>query len=152
VAAGYLRRPSLTAQRFGPDPLGLLPGNPFYRTGDLVERRGDELVYLGRADRQVKIRGHRVELGEVEAAVCAVDDVAEAVALLGSTPERPVIGCAYTTRSGRPVAPRTLRADLRRQVPHYMVPARLKWFARMPLTVNGKIDMQVLGKEMELTR
>lgn len=158
VTAGYLNRPQLTAERFGSDPIGELPETAFYRTGDLVELRAGRLSYLGRADRQVKLRGHRVELGEVEAALAAVPDVAEAVVLLldggsggpgGSG--APVLACGYTTHSGHPVPPRTFRVELRARVPQYMLPARFHWVEQMPLTVNGKTDPHALRKEMELT-
>ncbi|MGW7362017.1 amino acid adenylation domain-containing protein [Streptomyces sp. NPDC054841] len=151
VAAGYLDRPRTTAERFGPDPLGLLDDALFYRTGDLVEDTGDgRLVYLGRADRQVKIRGHRIELGEVEAAVSAVPDVTEAAVVVLGTSDRPVLACGYTTRSGRPLELRTLRTELRSRVPQYMLPGRFEWFEQLPLTVNGKTDTQMIAKEMDL--
>ncbi|MGW0873050.1 amino acid adenylation domain-containing protein [Streptomyces sp. NPDC002740] len=149
VAAGYLDRPETTAERFGPDPLGLVDTAHFYRTGDLVESRNGRLVYLGRADRQVKIRGHRIELGEVEAAVAAVPDITEASAVVVGGAENPVLACGYTTRSGQQVELRVLRAELRRRVPQYMLPTRFQWFEQLPLTVNGKTDSQSVAKEME---
>jgi acyl-coenzyme A synthetase/AMP-(fatty) acid ligase len=152
VASGYLERPELTAERFVPDPSGHLPDVRFYRTGDLVENRDGRLVYLGRTDRQVKIRGHRIELGEVEAAVRAVPDITDAAALvLGSTGEH-VLACAYTTGSGEPIALRSLRVMLRRTLPQYMLPTRFQWLTEMPLTTNGKANIRVLQEEMELNR
>lgn len=152
VSDGYLNRPELTAQRFIPDPLGLLPDVTFYRTGDIVELDGDLLRYIGRADRQVKIRGHRVELGEVEAAVRVQPDIASAcVLLLGIGSDQQALACGYTTHSGDPVPVRTLRAGLRDRVAQYMLPERFQWFAKMPLTVNGKTDVDALRKEMEQT-
>jgi acyl-CoA synthetase (AMP-forming)/AMP-acid ligase II len=151
VAAGYLNRPELTADRFRADPTGE-SDRTFYRTGDLVEVRGDDLVYLGRADRQIKVRGHRIELGEIEAAVSAVDDVAEACVVLARHRDGPALVCAYTTHSGRPLRSRALRLAVRNRVPQYMLPASFQWFASMPLTVNGKTDVQILKSEMELTR
>ncbi|MGW7383049.1 amino acid adenylation domain-containing protein [Streptomyces sp. NPDC054794] len=150
VAAGYLNRPETTAERFGPDPLGELDGALFYRTGDLVEDLGDgRLVYHGRADRQVKIRGHRIELGEVEAAVAAVPDVTEAAVVVLESPEGAVLACGYTTRSGQPLELRALRTALRSRIPQYMLPGRFAWFAQLPLTVNGKTDTQMIAKEMD---
>lgn len=152
VAAGYLDRPETTAERFGPDPLGLVDGTLFYRTGDLVETRNGQLVYLGRADRQVKIRGHRIELGEVEAAVAAVPDITEASAVVVGGAENPILACGYTTRSGQQVELRALRAELRKRVPQYMLPTRFRWFEQLPLTVNGKTDSQSVAKEMEFEK
>jgi amino acid adenylation domain-containing protein len=152
VASGYLERPELTAERFVPDPSGEFPDVRFYRTGDLVESRDGRLVYLGRTDRQVKIRGHRIELGEIEAAVRAVPDITDAAALvLGSAGEH-VLACAYTTRSGEPIALRSLRVMLRRALPQYMLPTRFQWLTEMPLTTNGKANIRVLQEEMELNR
>jgi amino acid adenylation domain-containing protein len=152
VASGYLGRPDLTAARFGPDPLGVLDGIVFYRTGDVVDRRDGLLRFVGRADRQTKIRGHRIELGEVEAAVRAVNGVAEACVLVGGPADRPSLLCGYTTRSGQPLPGRTVRTAMRTRVPQYMLPTRFQWFERMPLTVNGKVDEHSLRKEMELSR
>jgi amino acid adenylation domain-containing protein len=151
VASGYLHKPDLTAERFGPDPLGELDAT-FYRTGDLVKRRADGFVYIGRSDRQVKIRGHRIELGEIEAAISAIEGVAEASVLSLDRSDQPTLECAYTTHSGRPLPLRALRSAVRARLPQYMLPARFHWLAVMPLTVNGKTDVQSLKNEMELAR
>ncbi len=150
VAAGYLNRPELTARRFGPDPLGLLAAT-FYRTGDLVDVRGGELTYAGRSDQQVKIRGHRVELGEVAAAVLAVPGVSEACVVLLDADE-PLLGCGYTTRDGSALTLRELRGELRTRIPQYMLPSRFRLFDRLPLTVNGKVDTAAVRSEMEARR
>ncbi|WP_283134663.1 non-ribosomal peptide synthetase [Rhizohabitans arisaemae] len=140
VARGYLRRPGLTAERFVPDPFGL-PGSRLYRTGDRVRWRADgTLEFLGRADNQVKIRGHRVELGEIEARLLEHPGVRQAaVALHG---ERLI---AYTVPQG-PVPPEAdqLKHHLARTLPTVMVPGAYVVVERLPLTPNGKLDRAAL--------
>jgi amino acid adenylation domain-containing protein len=150
VAAGYLNRPELTVQRFGPDPLGLVP-TTFYRTGDLVELSAGVLVYAGRSDQQVKIRGHRIELGEVATAVMAVPGVSETCVVLLDSGE-PLLACAYTTRDGSSLTQRELRRELRDRIPQYMLPSQFRLFGRLPLTINGKVDPAAVRKEMETKR
>jgi acyl-CoA synthetase (AMP-forming)/AMP-acid ligase II len=137
VVPGYLNRPEATAARFGPDPLGLREDLLFYRTGDRVCLRDGD---LGRVDRQVKIRGHRLELGEIEAAALALPDVTEAVVVVLEEASGTILGCGYTTRSGTALPARQLRGELLSRIPQYMLPARFRWFERLPLTVNGKTD------------
>ncbi|WP_037305334.1 non-ribosomal peptide synthetase [Amycolatopsis orientalis] len=136
LARGYLGRPGATAERFVADPFGA-PGDRMYRTGDLarwVPGRG--LVYLGRRDGQVKVRGHRVELGEVEAALAAVPGVrAAAAAVRGPRLVGYVVG---------EVVPDAVRADLAGRVPEHLVPAAVVVLDTLPLTVNGKIDRAAL--------
>ncbi|WP_436961369.1 amino acid adenylation domain-containing protein [Streptomyces sp. SudanB182_2057] len=139
VGRGYLRRPELTAERFVPDPYGP-PGARMYRTGDLVSRRPDgELDFLGRLDDQVKVRGHRVELGEIEAALGAHAQVRQAVVVLRE--DRLV---AYCTPLGEPAEPGVLREWLARKLPEYMLPAAFVALDRIPLTPNGKLDRRAL--------
>ncbi|MGA8114940.1 MAG: AMP-binding protein, partial [Actinocatenispora sp.] len=148
VVDGYLRRPELTAARFVPGP----DGTVHYHTGDLVRARPDgTLEYLGRADRQVKIRGHRIEIGEVEAAAGTVPDVAEVAVVVESADDDPSGGpatlhCFYTTHSGDPLANRALRQHLRGRLPQYMLPARFTWLANLPSTTNGKTDHAALRR------
>ncbi|WET82701.1 amino acid adenylation domain-containing protein [Amycolatopsis sp. QT-25] len=136
LARGYLGRPGATAERFVADPFGA-PGDRMYRTGDLVRWvPGRGLEYLGRRDGQVKVRGHRVELGEVEAALVAVPGVrAAAAAVRGPRLVGYVVG---------EVDPDEVRAELAGRVPEHLVPAAVVVLDTLPLTANGKIDRAAL--------
>ncbi|WP_438487967.1 amino acid adenylation domain-containing protein [Streptomyces sp. S186] len=154
VTRGYRGRPALTADRYVPDPYGP-PGARLYRTGDQVRRRADgTLEYLGRLDNQVKIRGHRIEPGEVEAALRAHPAVGEAVVL----PREGAAGTelhAYLVPSadgaGRSdAAPAALTAEeLRRalaeRLPAYMCPAGFTVLDALPVNANGKVDRRALA-------
>ncbi|GIH41668.1 non-ribosomal peptide synthetase [Microbispora corallina] len=141
VATGYLGRPALTAERFVPDPYGA-PGGRLYRTGDVVRARPDgTLDYLGRADNQVKLRGHRIEPGEIEAALEAQPSVRQAVVAVHD--ERLV---AYVVGEAD-------RDDLAARLPASMVPAVFVPMDALPLTPNGKVDRRALpAPERRLTR
>ncbi|CCH32069.1 amino acid adenylation domain-containing protein [Actinosynnema sp. NPDC047251] len=138
VTRGYLGRPGLTAQRYLPDPDR--PGRRVYRSGDTARAVGDDLQYTGRLDHQVKIRGHRIELGEVEAALRAHDGVKDAVvtALPDQSGDRRLV--AYLLGEPAP----DLREHLRRTLPEYMVPAVFVELDAFPLTANGKVDRAAL--------
>ncbi|MFJ4192169.1 amino acid adenylation domain-containing protein, partial [Kitasatospora sp. NPDC089509] len=152
LARGYLRRPSLSATRFVACPFGE-PGERMYRTGDLARRRADgTLEYLGRTDDQVKVRGHRVELGEIESALAARPGVAAAT-VVARTDRGAGQLVAYVVPSDPAVAADApaadtlaadLRADLRRRLPEYMVPAAVVVLDVLPLTPNGKVDRKAL--------
>jgi amino acid adenylation domain-containing protein/non-ribosomal peptide synthase protein (TIGR01720 family) len=140
LARGYHDRPALTAGRFVADPFGA-PGDRMYRTGDLVRRDGAALVYVGRADQQVKIRGNRVELGEVEAHLRQQPGVAEA-AVVANTDGPGARLIAY-------VVPDSVDADhilaaLRRELPAAMVPDAVIPLTTLPLTSAGKLDRAAL--------
>jgi amino acid adenylation domain-containing protein len=148
VAAGYLGLPELTAERFvAINPAGLLPApTRAYRTGDLVRHRWDgQLEFLGRLDDQLKIRGHRIEVGEVEHALRRHPAVREAavVARLGPDGERQLVAfvCAVAGEALR--IPELIEA-LRRVLPAYMLPARIALLPELPRTPNGKLDRQRL--------
>ncbi|WP_433385384.1 non-ribosomal peptide synthase/polyketide synthase [Micromonospora sp. KLBMP9576] len=146
VARGYLNRPGLTAERFVPDPSGP-PGARRYRSGDLARRRADgSLEFVGRIDDQVKIRGYRVELGEIEAAISALPGVREAVVVVREDAPGDRRLVAYSVVDGQVELPRPgqVRAALARTLPEYMIPAAFVPLARLPLTVNGKLDKRAL--------
>ena len=141
VTRGYLGRPGLTAARFVPDPRAARPGARMYLTGDLVRRRGDgALVYLGRADGQIKVRGYRVEPGEIEAVLGAHPAVA--LAAVVGTPDNARLDALVVPRG--PVDPDALAAALRAAaaaaLPPYMVPATVAVVPELPLGSSGKLD------------
>ncbi|RLK25444.1 amino acid adenylation domain-containing protein [Micromonospora sp. M71_S20] len=142
LARGYVGRADLTAERFVPDPFATTAGQRLYRTGDLARWRHDgNLEFLGRADRQIKIRGYRVEPGEIEAALLRHPDVAEAlvVADQGRTGDTRLL--AYAVPAGQALPPGSaLRAFLRASLPEYMVPAQVVALPSLPLTATGKVD------------
>jgi amino acid adenylation domain-containing protein len=143
LARGYLGRPGLTASRFVADPFGA-PGARLYRTGDLgyVDAEG-ELVFAGRNDHQVKLRGYRVELGEVETALAALPGVAVAVVTVqGDGLDAGLVG--HVVESGA-LDPDEALETLGQQLPAHMVPDRLVVHDRLPTTPNGKIDRDRLA-------
>ncbi|HQR68231.1 MAG TPA: AMP-binding protein, partial [Thermoanaerobaculia bacterium] len=143
LALGYWRREDLTRERFRPDPAG--GPERSYRTGDLGRIRPDGLLeHLGRVDFQVKIRGFRVETGEVEAALRRLPGVEDAVvAASGSaTGENRLVG--YLVWSAPPLPHRTVRAELLKRLPDYMVPSAFVTLPGLPLTPRGKVDLKAL--------
>jgi amino acid adenylation domain-containing protein len=143
LSRGYLGRPDLTAERYRPDPFGE-PGARMYGTGDLARRRPDgDLEVLGRIDHQVKIRGVRVELGEIEQALLAHSGVRQAVVLpRGEGAGKRLV--AYLV--AEPLDFLELRAHLRRGLPEAMVPASYALLESLPLTPNGKVDRAALER------
>ena len=145
LARGYLHRAGLTAERFVADPFGP-PGARAYRSGDLARWLPDgSLEFLGRQDHQVKIRGHRVELGEIEAALRELPGVAQAV-VVPCPPEQPLQILAYVELTPGPgsVASSEFRAELLKSLPEHMVPYRFIPLDRLPLQSHGKVDRKAL--------
>ncbi|HEY2550764.1 MAG TPA: amino acid adenylation domain-containing protein, partial [Streptosporangiaceae bacterium] len=139
VARGYLGRPDLTRQRFIPDPFA--PGQRLYKSGDLVRRRADgSIVFVGRADHQVKIRGLRIELGEIDAALAAHPDVDQAAAVVTGQAGDSQLAAYLRPAAGRAPSPAELRAHLARTLPAYMIPTHLITVDALPLNTSGKID------------
>ncbi len=146
LARGYLNRPALTAQRFLACPF--LPGRRMYRSGDRARYREDGCVeFLGRTDHQLKIRGHRVEPGEIEAALMAHRSVEQAVVVAAAhDASGQVLLSAYVVaRTGSELDLSQLRCYLRDRLPEYMIPSALVPVERMALTANGKIDREALS-------
>lgn len=150
VARGYLNREELTAQRFLPDPF--CPGGRLYRTGDLGRLMPDGNVeFLGRIDHQVKINGFRIELGEIETTLAKQPRVAEAVAVARTAVSGGKYLAAYlTTSDAQPLDQDRLLAELRKTLPEYMIPSRIVWLEKLPLSANGKIDRGTLPEPPRL--
>lgn len=143
LARGYLNRPGLTAERFVADPFGGT-GSRMYRTGDVVRwNRKGELVFLGRADQQVKLRGFRIELGEVENALASYPSVARAVVVLHD--EEHLVGYVVPTTDAEIDGLLAAVSDhVRERLPEYMVPSAIQMLAELPLTDNGKVNRRAL--------
>nr|WP_202948295.1 MULTISPECIES: non-ribosomal peptide synthetase [Streptomyces] len=147
LAAGYLHRPDLTAERFLPDPF--VPGERVYRTGDLARSLPDGTAgYLGRADDQVKLRGFRIEPAEIEAALLALPGVREAAVLADRDAAgglRLVAGIGRGDAAGR--QPHEWRAALADRLPDYMIPASFVDLPALPLSRQGKLDREALLRQ-----
>jgi amino acid adenylation domain-containing protein len=146
VGRGYWRRPGLTAERFVPDAFSDVPGARMYRTGDLARRRADgEVEYLGRTDFQVKLRGFRIELSEVEAALAALPGVREAVAVVREDVAGDARLVAYLVPSADEApSAEALRDALSMRLPEHLVPTEFVVLERIPLTPSGKADRRAL--------
>ncbi|GAA3269394.1 non-ribosomal peptide synthetase [Dactylosporangium vinaceum] len=144
LAAGYHNRPELTAAKFLANPLPEEPEPILYDTGDLARFRADGVVeLLGRSDSQVKVRGFRVELGEVERAVSAAPGVREAVVRAYEPEPGDTRLAAYVGAGDRAAGP-GVRTYVTERLPHYMVPAVIVVLDRLPRLANGKVDHQAL--------
>ncbi|MCY2436908.1 enterobactin non-ribosomal peptide synthetase EntF [Klebsiella pneumoniae] len=150
LAQGYLGRPDLTASRFIADPFA--PGERMYRTGDVARWLANGAVeYLGRSDDQLKIRGQRIELGEIDRVMSALPDVGQAVshacvfnqAAATGGDARQLVGYLVSD-SGLPLDTAALKARLAEQLPPHMLPVVLMQLAELPLSANGKLDRKAL--------
>ncbi|MBW8312682.1 MAG: amino acid adenylation domain-containing protein, partial [Rhizobium sp.] len=149
VARGYLGRPDLDAERFLPDRFSKNAGDRMYRTGDLVRWRNDgNLAYMGRNDRQVKLRGFRIEPAEIEGAILAQGDVRDCAVLIREDAPGNRCLAAYVVPRDQQIDPKglrdRLRAHLGQALPSYMTPAAWKIMDGFPLTRNGKLDVSLL--------
>ncbi|HEU4329130.1 MAG TPA: amino acid adenylation domain-containing protein [Roseiflexaceae bacterium] len=158
LARGYLERPDLTAERFIPDPFGTEPGARLYRTGDRARWLADgTLEFLGRVDTQIKLRGYRIEIGEIEAALSRLPEVREAAVIVheGSGEQQLVAYIVPAERRMENGEPGVEDAELKTQnsklktrlaerLPAYMVPSAFVLLDALPLTPNGKIDRVAL--------
>jgi amino acid adenylation domain-containing protein len=146
LARGYLNRSDLTAESFVPDPFSHQPGARLYRTGDLVRFLPDgSLEYRGRTDDQIKIRGYRVEPGEIEAALEKHEAVKHAVVLAREDhPGLRQLVAYIVCRAGTAATASDLRAFLRSNLPDYMLPAAFVFLVKLPFTSSGKVDRRAL--------
>ncbi|AZE04942.1 non-ribosomal peptide synthetase [Pseudomonas chlororaphis] len=144
LARGYMKQPQLTAERFVANPYGA-PGSRMYRSGDVARWRADgQLVFVGRADQQIKIRGFRVELGEIESVLLQHEAVAQVAVIMreSASGHKQLLG--YVVPHDADFDPRNLRQYLLAQLPDYMVPAALIKLGSIPTTPNGKLDRRAL--------
>lgn len=145
LARGYLNRPELTAERFIPNPFGRVPGTRLYRTGDLVRLGSDgDLEYLGRRDSQTKVRGYRIELEEIEAALRLCEGVKDAVVIVREDQSGDKRIVAYCVMDEPPARVSELNRLLKEKLPIYMVPSFIVSLAEFPLTSSGKLNRKLL--------
>lgn len=147
ITMGYLNQPTWTAERFMPNPFDHASGTRLYRTGDRARYRADgNIIFLGRTDQQIKIRGYRVELSEIEAKLLKHPAIEEAVVIHHETPSGSKRLIAYlVSRQGRCLADIDgLHAFLQNQMPGYMIPSAFVFLDRLPITPNGKLDRKAL--------
>ncbi|MCU7501408.1 MAG: AMP-binding protein, partial [Ignavibacteria bacterium] len=146
LARGYLKRPDVTAEKFIPDPFSKIPGQRLYKTGDMARFLPDGNVeFLGRMDNQIKLRGLRVELGEIETAVSEFDSVRDSVVIAREdTPGDKKIVAYIVTRDGNPIPAPELKHFLADRLPEYMIPSAFVTLEKLPVTPNGKVDRRAL--------
>ena len=144
LGRAYTSRPGLTAERFVPDPFSAAPGGRLYKTGDVVRRLPDgALEFLGRRDHQIKLRGQRIELPEIEQALRAQPGVGGAVVVTHTNTAREPFLAAYL-RTDQTIDASPFAGRLAGQPPAYMVPASFTPLAQFPLLANGKLDRSAL--------
>jgi acyl carrier protein len=155
VSRGYLNSPQLTAERFVPDPFSAEIGARLYSTGDMARYLADgQLEFLGRRDQQVKVRGFRIELAEIETALREHEDVREAAVAAHADKKDDTHLVAYVIAKEQTPTASELRAFLKEKLPEYMVPHVYLFLDKLPRTRHGKVDRLALprpeGTEREL--
>ncbi|MBI3405302.1 MAG: amino acid adenylation domain-containing protein [Acidobacteria bacterium] len=145
LARGYLNRPELTAEKFVANPFVNTGTARLYKTGDLARFRSDgNIEHLGRLDSQVKVRGHRIELGEVEATLAQCPDVSACAVAARDDKQGDTQLVAYAVVSGKPMTAGEIRRYLRQRLPDTMVPSHIVFVEALPLLPNGKVDRRAL--------
>jgi acyl-coenzyme A synthetase/AMP-(fatty) acid ligase/acyl carrier protein len=146
LARGYCDQPDLTAERFIPNPFSVEPGERLYKTGDLARyRRDGQMEFVGRVDGQVKVRGYRVELGEIESALNRHSAVSESIVMAREDIPGDKRLVAYVVNgTGEDLVSAELRKHLNRTLPDYMLPSAIVVLDKLPLTASGKIDRRAL--------
>src|SRR5204862_125847 len=141
LARGYCNRADLTAEKFVPNPFSAEPGARMYRTGDLARHLHDgNIEFLGRVDQQMKLRGFRIEPGEIESALVSHPDIDQALVMLRekTAGEKHLLACLVLREPGLPTTSEDLRRHLRAGLPEYMIPSEFMLFDFFPLTASGK--------------
>ncbi|GCE23095.1 amino acid adenylation domain-containing protein [Dictyobacter kobayashii] len=148
LARGYLHHPALTAEKFVPHPFSAKPGARLYRTGDLAYYRTDgQLEFIGRNDQQIKLRGYRIEIGEIESCLLQHEQVAAGAVMIREDAGREACLVAYLIpKEGGQVHVDNVRLYLQQRLPAYMVPAAFVLLDELPVNVNGKIDYRALPR------
>ncbi|HJQ69040.1 MAG TPA: amino acid adenylation domain-containing protein [Blastocatellia bacterium] len=146
LARGYLNAPEMTADRFIPNPFGQTAGSRLYRTRDVGRYLSDgSIEYIGRSDQQVKVRGYRIEFGEVEAVLSQHPDVSEAIiSFREDSPGDRRLVAYVVTKAGAETTADSLRGFLKESLPDYMLPSSFMFLDDLPLTSNGKVDRRAL--------
>ncbi len=147
LARGYLNRPELTAEKFVSNPFSVQPGARLYKTGDLAKYKPNgDIQYLGRGDNQIKIRGFRVELGEIEAVLAQHSAIHEIVVIVREDHpgDKRLVGYPILKEGAQEPAATELRMFAREQLPEYMIPSAFVFLQEYPLTPNKKIDRKAL--------
>src|SRR6185369_4216419 len=154
LARGYHLRPSLTAEKFIPNPFSAEPGARLYATGDLARYLPDgQLEFLGRIDQQVKVRGYRIELGEIESVLCEHSQVREATVLAWEeTPGNMRLAAYFVPQGANVPAVADLHDFLKTKLADYMAPSVFVALQRMPMTPNGKVDRKALPSPSDALR
>jgi len=145
IVRGYLNRPELTEEKFIPNPFSNQPGARLYKSGDLARYLPDgNIEFLGRIDHQVKIRGHRIEMGEIEAVLVQHPAVEDAIVITTEDPSGNKSLAAFCVSNQEQDLTSELRNSLKKKLPDYMVPSDLVMLEAFPLTPNGKVDRRAL--------